>query len=227
MLALQEVLQQLQEMGTEQNRKTYRRHGIGEDMYGVSYANLGTLKKRIKTNHALAQQLWASGNHDARILATMIADPQQMDAETISAWLADVQNHVVTDALVGLVSKTPNARNLMEQWIESSDEWIGRAGWHLLGQLAANDATLDDSYFDPYLARIAEAIHSQKNRVREAMNNALIAIGIRNAVLEERATRIAQQIGKVHVDHGETNCKTPDAVAYIRKAWARRTAAKA
>jgi len=65
-------------MGTAQNRKVYARHGVGEDMYGVSYSNLGKLRKSIKRHHALAEQLWATGNHDARVLATMIADPAEM-----------------------------------------------------------------------------------------------------------------------------------------------------
>ena len=70
-----QVLQELEALGKEQTRKTYRRHGVGENQYGVSYADLGKLKKRLKTDHALALKLWASGNHDARILALMIADP--------------------------------------------------------------------------------------------------------------------------------------------------------
>jgi hypothetical protein len=119
--------------------------------------------------------------------------------------------------LVGFVGKTRDARLWMERWIDSDSEWIGRAGWHLLGQLAANDPALPDAFFEPYLARIERDIHAEKNRVREAMNNALIAIGMRDDALEARALSVAKAIGKVHVDHGDTNCKTPDAIGYIRK----------
>jgi hypothetical protein len=80
-----------------------------------------------------------------------------------------------------------------------------------------NDPTLPDAFFEPHLARIERDIHAEKNRVREAMNNALIAIGMRDDALEARALAVAQTIGKVHVDHGETGCKTPDALSYIRK----------
>jgi hypothetical protein len=68
------------------------------------------------------------------------------------------------------------------------------------------------------LGIIERDIHHRKNRVRDAMNSARIAIGIRNKKLEERALKVAKNIGKVVVDHGETSCKTPDATAYIRKA---------
>ena len=114
MITAQEVLHELEALGTEQTRKTYRRHGVDDNMYGVSYAHLATLKKRIKSNHALAQQLWASGNHDARILATMIAVPAQMDAALLEAWAHDLGNYVVTDALAGLASGSPDARACME-----------------------------------------------------------------------------------------------------------------
>jgi hypothetical protein len=117
----------------------------------------------------------------------------------------------------------PDARRYAERWIPAADEWVSRAGWHLLARLAMQEATLPDDYFEPYLAQIAAEIHTHKNRVRQSMNNALIAIGIRNATLEVKATAIATQIGKVHVDHGDTSCKTPDAAAYIRKARARKT----
>ena len=72
--------------------------------------------------------------------------------------------------------------------------------------------------------RIEREIHGRKNRVRDAMNSALIAIGIRNERLEETALAAAARIGRVEVDHGETNCTTPAATAYIRKAVARRRA---
>lgn len=221
MLTDQDVLQELQALGTEQNRKTYRRHGVGDDTYGVSYANLGALRKRIKINHALAQQLWLTGNHDARVLATMIADPKQMDEALLTAWANDLRNHTLTDAFVGLAAKTPLVRTCAEQWITSDSEWLGRAGWHLLGQLAMQDSTLDDRYFEPYLPRIGQEIHAAKNRVKEAMNNTLIAIGLRNDHLAAQAIAVAERIGKVDVDHGDTSCKTPDAIAYIHKARAR------
>jgi hypothetical protein len=94
---------------------------------------------------------------------------------------------------------------------------VDRAGWHLLGQLAMNDPALPDDFFEPYLTRIERDINAEKNRVPRAMNNALIAIGMRNDALETRALATAKAIGKVHVDHGQTHCKTPDASVYIRK----------
>lgn len=215
-----EILAELESLGSEQTRKTYRRHGIGENQFGVSFAALGKLKKRLKTDHALALDLWASGNHDARVLATMIADPKQATAELLDGWANDLDNYGLTDALSVYAASTPLARQKAEQWIESDGEWIATAGWNLLGSLAMQDATLPDSYFESLLDRITHDLHGSKNRVRYAMNNVVIAIGVRSDALEAQAVDAAQRIGKVIVDHGETNCKTPDAIPYIAKARA-------
>jgi 3-methyladenine DNA glycosylase AlkD len=220
-MQLQEAMQELERLGTEQNRKVYSRHGVGENFYGVSFANLEAMRKRIKKDHKLALQLWATGNHDARLLATKIADPAQMDMDTINAWLLDLDNYIVADAFADLVIKTPFARRLAEAWVNSENEWSGRAGWHLVALLAMHEPSLSDAYFEEYLGAIAREIHASKNRTREGMNNAMIAIGIRDAALQAKAIETAQKVGKVHIDHGDTNCKTPDAVPYILKARAR------
>jgi 3-methyladenine DNA glycosylase AlkD len=180
------------------------------------------LKKKLKTNQDLARSLWSSGNHDARVLATMIADPKQIDEATLEAWARDLDNYVIADSFSGLVSQTALARQKMEQWTDAENEWVGQAGWNLLTYMAMKDTSLPDDYFRPYLATITRDIHQRKNRVRYSMNNALIAIGLRNEVLQEEAIAAAGKIGPVEVDHGETNCKTPDAIAYIQKAVARK-----
>jgi 3-methyladenine DNA glycosylase AlkD len=216
-----EVLRQLESYGTAQNRKVYARHGMTGPMFGVSYANLGKLRRQIKVDHALAEQLWATGNHDARVLATMIADPARTTARMLDAWVKEAGCGGCT-ALSNLAAESPVALARVEKWTRSKDEWVGAAGWHTLASLARDHDALSDEVLAGYVDRIEDEIHSAKNRTRYAMNNALISIGIRNPKLEKRAIAAAKRIGKVEVDHGETSCKTPDAVSYIRKAVAHR-----
>lgn len=221
-MGLEEVMEILKTAGTEQNRKIYARHGVTHALYGVSFAELGKLKKKIKVDHALARALWATGVHDARILATMIADPALADEAMLDEWARDLGDYVITDAFADYVFQTPLARQKMEAWIHSDDEWIGQAGWRLVAKFAMQDSTLPDAYFEALVAQIEAEIHTRKNRVRDAMNSALIAIGIRNAPLQAEALEAAGKIGKVVVDHGQTGCKTPDAAAYIQKTVKRR-----
>lgn len=220
----QEVMQQLEAMGSEQTRKTYLRHGVGASTYGVSYANFYKLKKQIKRDTALARQLWANGHHDARVLATLIADPKHAEESLIDAWAQDLPNYVISDAFSSFVSQTRFVQPKMEAWIGSDNESLGRAGWHLLAHLAKNATDLSDSFFEPYLETIVRDIHTSQNRIKQAMNSVLIAIGMRGGALESKAIAAARQIGVVDVDHGDTSCLTPDAEAYILKGLARKRA---
>lgn len=217
-MTLDETMQALREMGTEQNRKVYARHGAGPNTFGVSFANLGKLKKQIRTDHSLARELWASGNTDAMTLATMVADPSSVTAVELDGWLRDLSYYMLAALLAGFVAKTPHAAKKREQWTQGKEDLKAQTGWNLVGFAAMQDTSLDDAYFAARIAEIESKIHLAKNRTRHAMNGALIAIGMRNESLKKLAVAAARRIGKVVVDHGETGCVTPDAIAYIDKA---------
>jgi len=220
-MTAQGILKELKSIGTEQNRKVYARHGAQEPMFGVSFANLSALAKKIKKDHVLARELWASGNHDARILATMIADPQQADDKLLDTWATHLNSYVVTDAFSKFVAQTPLARRKADQWKDSDSDFLGQAGWILVGCLAAGDGSGLDDYFRGCLKTIETQIHGRKNRTRHAMNMALISIGLYNDSLRPAALAAAGRIGTVHVDHGQTGCRTPDAAEYIKRAASR------
>lgn len=218
-MTLQEAMLELASLGTDQNRKVYARHGAGPNQFGVSFADLNKLKKEIRTDYELACELWRTGNADARNLAVMVADPGRMSAKELDEWVKGVHWYLHADLLARhLVSKSPHARKKADAWTKSKEEFVGQVGWDLVAMLAMNDPDLPDAYFADRLAVIEKGIHRAKNRVRHAMNGALIAIGLRNAKLRKPALATAARIGKVEVDHGDTGCKTPDAAQYIRRA---------
>lgn len=219
---LQEMLDTLKSLGTEQARKTYRRHGAGEDVYGVSYAHLKDLKKKFKTDHELALGLWESANHDARMFAVMIADPQRLDARTLDAWAAGLRNYVESDALAEVAARAPQARETLTRWMASDGEWVAAAGWKVMAHRARVDDGLSDAECERFLTTIERDIKGSPNRVRHEMNSALIAIGAYHPALTAKALAAAARIGKVDVDHGDTGCKTPDAAAYIKKTLERK-----
>ena len=212
-----EVMKELRANGSAQTRKIYRRHGATGDLFGVSYAFLGKMKRKIKTDQKLAEQLWATGNYDARNLATMIADPSSMTAADLQSWAKGLEDHHSAAALSNVAADAASAKGTMEKWIASKYEMIACAGWHTLASIARQVNDLDDAYFQRHLEKIETRIHHSDNWVRYAMNNALINIGVRNSKLEKVAIAAARRIGPVEVDHGETSCKTPEAVSYIKK----------
>jgi len=212
-----ETMAELKKQGTEQNRKVYARYGVSQKMYGVSVAALTAMKKKIKQDHDLAVKLWNTGNHDARVLAGMVVDPEQMSAVELEEWLKACDNYVTTGTLSGIAAKTKFARKKADKWAKSTREWTSTAGYNVLTSLAMRDGALPDTYFAEHLQTIEKNIHSSLNRTRYSMNNALIAIAARSASLEKSAVAAAKRIGRVVVDHGETGCKTPDAIPYIAK----------
>jgi 3-methyladenine DNA glycosylase AlkD len=214
---LTQVMPELERLGTPQNVQIYGRHGVTDPTFGVSYAHLGMLKRRIKTNHALGIELWATGNHDARVLATMVADASQLTPRLLEAWVQELSDYATTDAFAKLAARSVHAPKKAAQWSKRKHEYVSRAGWDIIALLAMNDPRLSDEVFKTYLEQIAGTVHIRPNRTREAMNNALIAIGARNANLEHEALEVAARIGRVQVDHGLTNCKTPDAAQSIFK----------
>lgn len=218
MTTKEEILEELEALGTEQTRKTYRRHGIMDEMFGVKYGDLNKVRKKVKNNQTLTRELWATGNHDARIFATMISEPDKIQEDEIKQWAKDINNATLADALAGMFSPSSFSRQLAEEWIQLQDqEWECSMGWNVMGWLAVNDQSLPDAYFENLLQWIERDIHTSKNRVRYNMNNAVINIGLRNPALYEKAIATAQKVGKVEVDHLDTSCKTPDAITYIDK----------
>ncbi len=221
---LDETLAALEAVGTAQNRKVYGRHGVSGPLYGVSYAHLGKLAKRIGTDHDLAVGLWSSGNHDARVLATRIADPSKIAARTVDGWLRDCDCYPLTTAFAELVAKTRFARARADRWMRARGEWPSAAGWSVFLRLAEDPDAYSDAELAAQIDRIAAEIHGAPNRARYNMNIALVQIGLRSKALERQAIRAARRIGRVEVDHGATGCKTHDAEAFLRKTVAHRRA---
>jgi 3-methyladenine DNA glycosylase AlkD len=224
---VKQAMAALRAAGTAQNRKIYGRHGVTRDMFGVSYAVQGRLKKQIGTDHELARALWATGNHDARVLATMVADPADMGSRELDAWARELDSYVVADVFGGLVSKSPHALRKVDAWRDRRAEHVAACAFNVLASLAVDeDRDLDEDWLLAQLAVIRAEIHDRPNRTRHSMNQALIAIGTRGDRLQKAALAAAKAIGKVTVDHGETSCQTPDAAAYIAKTLAHRAGKK-
>lgn len=216
-----DVMSELASLGTEQNRAIYRKHGAKEPIFGVSYANLGTLAKRIKVDQQLAESLWATGNHDARILALQVADTAEITTRIADTWAADCDNYVLADALAGLVARSPVGPACAAAWRDRPDEWGASAGWATTTRLVSA-GVLDNAACVALVDQIVREGHTRPNRVRHEMVMTLIAIGARgDQRLKQRVLDANVAIGKVVVDHGQTGCKTPAIPAYIAKLEAR------
>lgn len=217
-----EVMEQLEAAGTAQNRKIYARHGAAEPMFGVSYAVLNKVAKQIKVDHALAEQLWDSGNHDARVLALRVADPRALTEAQARRWLEDVDNYILAEALGGLCARTPYARILSDSWRDVSGEWPASVGWFIVTCTAENPDVWSLPELHDLLIQIEAEIAGRPNRVRHEMNGAMIVMALRDTELRAAVLAAAERLGPVQVDHGQTGCKTPEISGYVQRTLAHR-----
>ncbi len=218
-MTLAETMSALEKAGSAQTRKTYTRHGATEPMFGVSFATLKTLLKRIGVDQELALALWDTGNFDARNLAVKVADPARMSPSDLDRW-ARVPCRMCGGYVAHLAAEGPHARSRSDAWLAAPDEARRYAGWSLVGAMAMRDEDTPDAWFAQRLAEIEKSIQGSPNARREAMLHALIAIGCRSAALRKSVTAAAKRIGKVEIDHGDTACKTPEPAPTLEKTWA-------
>ena len=220
-MTLAEAMAALERAGSPQTRKTYARHGAPEPMFGVSFATLKTLMKRIGVDHELGLALWETGNFDARNLAVKVVDPARMSPGELDRWAAAPYAPMCVAYVAHVAAEGPHARAKADQWLAAPSRALRCVAWTLVGAMAMCDETAPDAWFAERLAEIERSIHAAPNARRAAMNQAVIAIGCRSAALRKAATAAAKRIGKLEVDHGDTACRTPDAAEYIDKAWSR------
>ena len=219
----QEILTTLRKHGKPRTAATYKRHGAGDNVFGVLTSDIGKLQKKIKVDHALAMELWKTRNAEARALALQIADPDKLSWTDADRLLKEGPVRFVGYYLAGLVARSPIAEKTMRAWMSSPDEYSREMGYSVLAfRLRGDPGSISNADAEHVLATIEKEIRRSPNWARYAMNTALIAIGVSKPALSQKAMDAARRIGKVEVDHGDTYCKTPDAVAYIEKSLKRK-----
>ncbi len=216
-MKLGDVMKTLEGLGSAQTAKTYVRHGAQPPIFGVSYANMYKLQKKLAPNTRLARSLWTTKNHDARTLATLIVNPSEMSSTDLDGWIDAVNDYPLEGAVAAVVARSPHAVRKAESWRKARDEFKSAAGWNVVAALASAGSLVTNGWLAPCIDEIQERIPRAKNRTRYAMNTALIAIGGYRPALRSAALRAAKAIGFVDVDHGDTACRTPDATSYIRR----------
>ena len=138
-LDLASVMAELEALGTEQTRKTYRNHGAREPSFGVTLRDMKPLAKKIKKDHALAMELYATGNYDAQTLAGIVAEPDKMTASDFERWMETANCRATTDYVVAVtLAETDFAEELADRWIDSGDENYQSAEWNCYCRLLSS-----------------------------------------------------------------------------------------
>ncbi len=191
-----DILKKLKGLSDPKAVEGMARFGINpENTFGVSIPNLRKMAKETGIDHALAQQLWASGIHEARILASMVDDPKRTTEEQMESWVKDFDSWDVCDGCcMNLFEKTRFAYQKAVEWSSNDKEFIKRAGFVLMARLAVSDKRADDKQFELFFPIIKREASDNRNFVKKAVNWALRQIGKRNLNLNGKALATAREI---------------------------------
>ena len=143
---VEEILAELERSGNPANIAGMRRYKVcGDKAFGVVMPALRAMAKRVNRDQALAEALWNTGYHEARILASLVGDPAMISEQTMDRWVAEIDSWAVCDALCGnLFYKTPLAWRKAVEWSRRQEEFVRRAGYVLMTQLAVHDKGASD-----------------------------------------------------------------------------------
>jgi 3-methyladenine DNA glycosylase AlkD len=216
MMTLQEALHKLESLGTEKMREFNAKHGVGPNQFGVKMGDIRGVANKIKTDHALALELWDTENIDARFLSILIINPKKLSKEKITEMVKSEKFTHVADWLYSYVIKGyPDTEPLRKEWLESDDAMCARAGWSLTsGCVARNPDILD---LPAILDRIESEMPVAAPEVQWTMNSALANIGIKFPEYRTRALAIGEQLGIYRDYPVSKGCTSPFAPIWINE----------
>jgi 3-methyladenine DNA glycosylase AlkD len=175
------------------------RYGINpKNTLGVSIPVLRKMAREIGKDHDLAAELWVSGIHEARILATLIDIPVQVTESQMDGWAGEFDSWDICDQCCSnLFSRTQFAYKKTSEWCVDEREFVKRAGFVMMAALAVKDKKAEDEEFDSFFASIKAGALDNRNFVKKAVNWALRQIGKRNQALNRKAIAAAEEIRKM------------------------------
>jgi 3-methyladenine DNA glycosylase AlkD len=161
---------------------------------GVSIPNVRAIARRCGTDHDLALELWGAGIHEARILATLVADPRALTADQMEAWVGDLSSWDVCDFAADLFRRSKVGVKKVRGWARRPEGFVKRCAFSMIARRAVWAKDAPDREFIGYFPLISRAATDERNEVRKGVSWALRQIGKRNRALHAAAIVEAEQI---------------------------------
>lgn len=213
-MTAKEILKQLQALGDDARRKHNAKAGAGDNQFGVKMGDIRKIAKKLKTHHALALELWKTGNIEARMVAILVMQPETLSADELDTMVRSLTFAYVADWLHSYVIKVhPDKETLREKWMADDDTWAARAGWALTaGRVVKKPKGID---IKALLDRIESDMGSAAPEVQWTMNTCLAEIGIHHAKHRKRAIAIGEALGVFRDYPVSKGCTSPFAPIWI------------
>lgn len=193
------------------------------DDHGVNLSALRAVAKRLKTQHELARELWATDDTAARLLSLLICRPKSFEPQELDSMLRQARAPKVHDWLVNyVVKKSPHAEALRVTWSDDPDQVVASAGWALTAERVAKKPEGLD--LPGLLDTIEAEMKNAPDRLQWAMNHTLAQIGIEHADHRARAIGIGERLEVLKDYPTPPNCTSPFAPIWISEIVSRRQA---
>ena len=195
-LNVNEIIKKLKRYSNPISREGMAKYGIQTEFaLGVSLPNIRIISKEIGKNRKLAIQLWDTKIHEARMLASMIDEPEKVSEKQMEIWVKDFNSWDMCDQCCNnLFRKTKFANKKVLDWSKREEEFIKRAGFVLIACLAVHDKKANNEVFINFLPLVKRESNDSRNYVKKAVNWALRQIGKRNPEMNKIAIQTAREI---------------------------------
>nr|WP_282449194.1 DNA alkylation repair protein [Roseibium sp. CAU 1639] len=185
--------------GSEANRSGMARFGIETSKaFGVPLSVLRPLARRIRQSPerlpGLAQDLWESGWHEARLLAILLTPHRSLSPELALSWLNDIESWDLCDQLTNVLARRAGSNELVAALVADEREFVRRAGFALIAWRAVHAKSAPNSEFIEDLDLIEHFADDERNFVWKAVHWALRQIGKRSADLHQPALALAEAL---------------------------------
>lgn len=214
--SVNDVLAQLEKLGDAKVRAMHIKNGAPENTIGAKMGDIRKVAAKIKTDHALALDLWKTGITDAQLVAILILKPKQLSADELDGMVRSVAFAWVADWLASNVTKEfPEKESLRVKWMKDKNPWALRAGWSLTaGRVAREPEGLD---IPALLDRIEKEMPKASPIEQWTMNNTLAGIGIHHEPYRKRALAIGEKLGVYRDYPVSKGCTSPFAPIWINE----------
>lgn len=210
-MKLEATLKMIKQVADPRSVKVWKRTGLDTSTYyGASLTSLKELARKIKKNHTLSLELWHCGIHDAKILSLMLAERKKITRDQVDEIANNMYFWDISDkACEYIFAKLSYAEELVDEWLKSDNELKKRSAFIIISRFAKDSKFKGD--LSKYLPIIEEGLKDKKNFVRDGANYALIALGLKNKLLNEKSLEIFTRTGVPEVNYGDNSCKVPNA----------------
>jgi len=197
---IKQIIAHLKKNSNPRDRGGMSRFGIDvKYALGVKIPVLRSLAKKLGKNHKLALDLWKTKIHEARILASMIDEPEKVTEKQMEEWVKCFNSWDICDQVCSnLFDKTAFAWEKIYEWPKRKEEFVRRAGFSLMAYLACHDKKTMDKEFIKFFPLIKKHSDDERNFVKKAVNWALRQTGKKNNNLKKHAIKTAEEIAKIN-----------------------------